>query len=565
MSTSSIDSGVRVLSLDEGGISVLSALNFIHESMNRLKDVKNLSELPRPCYEYDFMIGTGMGAVAVILLGRLRLDTITATKSFKEISDRTFSTKKRFSRDSVYSASALEKVMGEIVARYCGRADAKMMDASGDASNCKVMICASTAHALRAGIPTCIRTYHVSANQGPECTIVEAVRATTATPGLFKRGIIKENGIEIPYVGGGLECNNPTNIALRKVSSVFPDRPIACVMSVGAGQLHSASIPDARIYDALLPSRLASTVERIATDCERTHQDLARHFEHTKGAYFRFSTDQGMQDIEQYNVTKISEVQAHTRQYLQDATVNSRMQEAVMTIAAGVETNQSSVQSLKPTTSRVGRCPLPSRAFTGREDILNQMNSYFLGSESFERRLFVLHGLGGAGKTQLALKFIHTHKDRFSDIFYIDATTRETISAGLIAMGKVINAGPTPDEALAWLVSQQKRWLLVFNNADDPNLNLHDFFPECAHGDILITTRNQQMVTHTTEPESDCRVGGMKPDDALQLLLKTSRADDNEDTILIAKQLVGELGYFALAIVQSGAYMRARQWSRRIL
>ena len=198
------------------------------------------------------------------------------------------------------------------------------------------MVCASTAHALRAGIPTCIRTYTVSANQGPDCTIVEAVRATTATPGMFKRAVIEENGIAIPYVGGGLECNNPTDIALREVSLVFPDRPIACVMSVGAGQLHSASIPDARIYDALLPSRLVPVIQRIATDCERTHQDLARRFEHTSGVYFRFSTDQGMQDVDQCSAARLPEVHVHTRQYLQDTSVNNRMQDAVRAIAARV-------------------------------------------------------------------------------------------------------------------------------------------------------------------------------------------------------------------------------------
>ncbi|KAF8601810.1 FabD lysophospholipase-like protein [Ceratobasidium sp. AG-I] len=336
MSASSNSRGLRVLSLDGGGISVLSALNVVHESMNRLKDVNHLSEPPRPCEVYDFMSGTGMGAVAVILLGRLRLDTSDATKSFKEISERAFATKKRFSRDSVYSASALEKVMGEIVARCCGRADTKMIDPSGDATRCKVMICASTAHALRAGIPTCIRTYPVSANQGPDCTIVEAVRATTATPGMFKRATIEEQGVAIQYVGGGLECNNPTDLALRELSSVFPDRAIACVVSVGAGQLHSASIPDARIYNALLPSRLAPVLQRVATDCERMHQDLARRFEHTKGVYFRFSTDQGIQDIDQFNAARLSEVQAHTRQYLQETSVNSRMQDAVKAIAAGV-------------------------------------------------------------------------------------------------------------------------------------------------------------------------------------------------------------------------------------
>lgn len=43
-----------------------------------------------------------------------------------------------------------------------------------------------------------------------------------------------------------------------------------------------------------------------------------------------------MQDIDQYDPTKLSEVQAHARNYMYDASVNSRMQDAVKAIAAGV-------------------------------------------------------------------------------------------------------------------------------------------------------------------------------------------------------------------------------------
>ncbi|KAF8598758.1 hypothetical protein BDV93DRAFT_450572, partial [Ceratobasidium sp. AG-I] len=203
------------------------------------------------------------------------------------------------------------------------------------------------------------------------------------------------------------------------------------------------------------------------------------------------------------------------------------------------------------------RCPPPSRTFTGREDILDQMESYFSKSIPLERHLYVLYGLGGAGKTQLALKFIHTHKDQFWDVFYIDATSRETMSAGLTSLAKSAKAGNTPSEALEWLASQKERWLLVLNNADDTDLNLHQFFPECAHGDILITTRNQEMIAHTEGPESYCRVGAMRPRDALKLLLRISGADDKDETTEMATAL--DVGFFALAIVQSGAYMRATQ------
>jgi hypothetical protein len=64
---------------------------------------------------------------------------------------------------------------------------------------------------------------------------------------------------------------------------------------------------------------------------------------------------------------------------------------------------------LKQKNSTMGYCPPPSGIFTGREDILELLRAYFFG-DSTERRLFVLYGLGGAGKTQLALKFVHQHR-----------------------------------------------------------------------------------------------------------------------------------------------------------
>jgi hypothetical protein len=50
-------------------------------------------------------------------------------------------------------------------------------------------------------------------------------------------------------------------------------------------------------------------------------------------------------------------------------------------------------------------CPLPVSSFTGRMEILNQMCQYF-DSDQKSQKIFVLHGLGGSGKSQLAFKFI---------------------------------------------------------------------------------------------------------------------------------------------------------------
>ena len=57
--------------------------------------------------------------------------------------------------------------------------------------------------------------------------------------------------------------------------------------------------------------------------------------------------------------------------------------------------------------SRAGlkRCPPPTPFFTGRKDILSQMHAYFSANLG-KRHVFVLHGLGGAGKSQIAFKFV---------------------------------------------------------------------------------------------------------------------------------------------------------------
>jgi hypothetical protein len=60
-------------------------------------------------------------------------------------------------------------------------------------------------------------------------------------------------------------------------------------------------------------------------------------------------------------------------------------------------------------------CPAPSQVFTGRRDELDKMNSYFFGSGQHrqgKQKVFVLHGFGGAGKSQLAFKFVDEHQSQ---------------------------------------------------------------------------------------------------------------------------------------------------------
>lgn len=204
------------------------------------------------------------------------------------------------------------------------------------------MVCAMSADSIRAGIPTCIRTYRVSANQGPECTIVEATRATMATPGMFKPALIREHSIKLRYVGGGLGYNNPTALMLDEAEIVLPGSPISTVLSIGSGQLHCANVPDRNGLSQFLPSKLVQTLAGVASDCEKTNQELSRRFRNTPNVYFRFNAEQGMQDIDQSDMARLPEVQAHTRSYLQDVGVTINLNNAVKVIGAGVGAVKSS-------------------------------------------------------------------------------------------------------------------------------------------------------------------------------------------------------------------------------
>jgi hypothetical protein len=104
------------------------------------------------------------------------------------------------------------------------------------------VVCVAPEDNMLAGVPVRLRTYPVDRNNVPDCTIVEAVRATFAVPGLFKHVVVTElGGIKVSYAGLG--SHNPTGLLLDEVALVFPDGHITCVMSIGAGHMKKTGTP----------------------------------------------------------------------------------------------------------------------------------------------------------------------------------------------------------------------------------------------------------------------------------------------------------------------------------
>ena len=133
--------------------------------------------------------------------------------------------------------------------------------------------------------------------------------------------------------------------------------------------------------------------------------------------------------------------------------------------------------------------------------------------KSNEVKTFAICGPGGIGKTQSAVEFVFTHKDRYDAVFWIfaDATakisesfSRIALELGLVTSGSVDERDPvvTRDLVKGWLANPLKTadptddgttdlasWLLVFDNADDPE-ELEEYWPLDGPGCVVFTSRD---------------------------------------------------------------------------
>lgn len=116
----------------------------------------------------------------------------------------------------------------------------------------------------------------------------------------------------------------------------------------------------------------------------------------------------------------------------------------------------------------------------------------------------------------------------------IDTSTRDTIETGLKNIA-VTKAGSSSQDALGWLASKQDDWLLFFDNADDPKINLNSFFPKCTHGNILITSRNPGLCVYA---ESHALISDMEEPDAVHLLLTSAAQEFTEGNKDMAAEIV---------------------------
>jgi ATP/maltotriose-dependent transcriptional regulator MalT len=156
---------------------------------------------------------------------------------------------------------------------------------------------------------------------------------------------------------------------------------------------------------------------------------------------------------------------------------------------------------------------LKTEHFVAREEELAQIDQVLRSGDG--RQTVTLHGLGGIGKTQLAIAYAIRHRADFSAIFWFNIKDNDSVKQSFARAARRI-ATDCPSSALGdldeekdldkvvravnhWLDQPKNtRWLMVFDNYDNSKLpgvtnptvvDIHRFLPEAYHGSVLITTR----------------------------------------------------------------------------
>lgn len=177
--------------------------------------------------------------------------------------------------------------------------------------------------------------------------------------------------------------------------------------------------------------------------------------------------------------------------------------------AAEVERSQVRFPALNP---QITNAPGRNASFTGREEMLENLRDQIVGGSSAVILPVSLHGLGGVGKTQLALEYTHRFKADYDLIWWIDAEQADFISTSLATLARQLGlpSDSVPEAARATREALRRgdpynRWLLVFDNASDPQ-ELEPYLPDLPSGGtghIVITSRNQAWANRANPLEVD--------------------------------------------------------------
>ena len=220
------------------------------------------------------------------------------------------------------------------------------------------------------------------------------------------------------------------------------------------------------------------------------------------------------------------------------------------------------------------RLPYPSIGswFKGRDAVLEELHTSLAAARGLRVTAIVgktLHGLGGVGKTRLAVEYAHRYAGEYSALLFVAAETPGDLNRNLATLSGRVVPGPTeaeaPEEAvrlaavLQWLRAKPG-WLLILDNADSEAAAaaVEELLAELQGGDVLITSRLTQWGSIATR-----ELDSLTREASTAFLLertngkRLAQPTDAEAAGALAERLDG----LALALEQAGAAVAYRRIS----